>query len=204
MCLADPEGVAAAERHFDAMLGDAVRPSADGTVRLRLVTGAPGTTHQFANVGGTADKLLLHLVNLESVRDVERRTGQRIDPRRFRANILFDNVPAWSEWEWPGRYISVGGATLLVTEPTIRCPATEVNPATAVRDKPGPPVGVDDPPSVLQRTYPDATADVGGEIGQMALGGPNAKGGYMGFYARVVEGGDVAVGDGVRLLEEEE
>ena len=28
----------------------------------------------------------------------------------------------------------LGGATLLVTEPTIRCPATEVNPESAARD----------------------------------------------------------------------
>ena len=113
-----------------------------------------------------------------------------------------EGVDAWSEREWSGKRIRLGGVTLLVTEPTIRCPATEVNPATAARDMPGPPVGDDDPPGLLKRAYPDATAEVG-ELGRMALGGSEAKGGYMGFYARVVAGGEVAVGDGVRLVEEE-
>ena len=194
-----PEGVAEAERFFDGLLGDAVQPSADGATRLRLVTGAPGVTHQFANVGGTADKLLLHLVNHESVRDLERRTGRVIDVHRFRANVVFEGVPAWKEWDWFGRRLRIGEVELLVTEPTIRCPATEVNPATGERDMPGPPAGSDDPPALLNRTYPDAKAVVG-ELGEMALGGPDAKGGYVGFYARVVRGGNLRVGDELEVV----
>ena len=49
-----------------------------------------------------------------------------VDPLRFRANIMFDGLQAWEEWLWPGRRIRMGGATLLVTEPTVRCPATQV------------------------------------------------------------------------------
>ena len=119
-------GVREAEACFDAMLGDAVKPSADGSVRLRLVRAADGITHQFANVGGTQDMLLLHLINRESVHDLEARTGRVIDPHRFRANFIFEGMDPWCEWDWPGQRVRLGGATLLITEPTIRCPATEV------------------------------------------------------------------------------
>jgi MOSC domain-containing protein YiiM len=36
----------------------------------------------------------------------------------------------------------------------------------------------------------------------MALGGSDARGGYMGFYARVVQGGVVRLDDVVELLDE--
>ena len=81
---------------------------------------------QFGNVGGTQDKLLLHLVNLESVKDFEGKLGRQVDPLRFRANIAWEGGEPWEEWSWVGQHVQVGEAILEFIEPTVRCPATQV------------------------------------------------------------------------------
>lgn len=73
-------------------------------------------------------------VNLASVRDISRVVGQDLDPLRFRANIYFDNEAPWSECDWLGQTLHVGSTKLEIVQATNRCPATNVNPATAERD----------------------------------------------------------------------
>ncbi|XP_075264468.1 uncharacterized protein LOC142356439 isoform X2 [Convolutriloba macropyga] len=67
-------GIAVVEDFFTRLLAAGsshLNAPDDSGPPLKLVHGAQGTTHQFGNVGGTQDKLLLHLVNLESVKDFE-------------------------------------------------------------------------------------------------------------------------------------
>ncbi len=40
----------------------------------------------------------LSLINLASLRDLERVVRAPVDPRRFRANICFEGAPAWAEF----------------------------------------------------------------------------------------------------------
>ncbi len=77
---------------------------------------------------------VVSLISLESLADYEAKAGGRRHRRRFRSNIWFSGAPPWAEFDWVGREIQVGGATLRVTKRTVRCPATEVNPETATRD----------------------------------------------------------------------
>jgi len=186
-----PGGIADAERFFEGLLSGNPKPSEDGSKLLQVVHGADGRKHQFANVGGTEDKLLLHMVNLRSVRDLEQKTGWDIDPLRFRANINYDGGAAWNEWDWVGKRVRCGSAILEIIEPTIRCPSTQVNPGSAVRDL--------DIPGKLKELYPDAQTIVDGN--PMALGGVDAKGGYLGVYARVEHGGTIQPGDLLELLD---
>jgi len=125
----------------------------------RIVT-APG--HSFSDV---AEKCL-HLVNLETVRELGHELGRDLDPLRFRANVYFDGLEPWAEHRWLDRQIHVGGALLEVFSLTPRCAATDVDPATATRD-------MSIPPDML-RMY-----------------GHNE----LGLYAKVVEGGEINVGD---------
>ena len=76
----------------------------------------------------------VHIVNLETIRDVERSTRKTIDPLRFRANIYVDGIEPWSEFKWIDRTLSIGGAKLTVLARTERCDATNVNPKMGIRD----------------------------------------------------------------------
>lgn len=56
-----------------------------------------------------------------------------------------------------------------------------------------------DIPGKLKELYPDAQTIVDGN--PMALGGVDAKGGYLGVYARVEHGGTIQPGDLLELLD---
>lgn len=76
----------------------------------------------------------LHIVNLASVRDLERSVGRTVDPLRFRANIYIEADDPWVELGWLGKSITIGAATFEVIDRTTRCAATNVDPATGARD----------------------------------------------------------------------
>jgi uncharacterized protein YcbX len=116
---------------------------------------------------------VVSLINLASLRDYEKKVGARRHRRRFRANVWFSGAPAWSERDWVGQQLQVGGAVLRVTRPITRCAATQVNPETAERDV--------DPLEELRRLY-----------GHVELG----------VHAEVIEGGRFAVGDAIETLPE--
>lgn len=111
------------------------------------------------------------IINLESVRDLERVVGAPVDPVRFRGNILIEGVPAWSELGWIGRRIRIGGAVLEIAERIGRCAATNVDPETGMRD-----LAI---PRDLRHGYGHEDC---------------------GVYALVAEGGEVMAGDEVALL----
>lgn len=74
------------------------------------------------------------IINLASVRDIERVARAPVDPRRFRGNLHIDGLPAWAEAGWVGERIRIGDVRLEIVESIGRCAATEVNPDTAERD----------------------------------------------------------------------
>ena len=121
----------------------------------RIVT-SPG--HSFSDVAAKC----LHLVNLATVRELERAMGATLDPLRFRANLYFDGAEPWEERKWLGQVLQCGPVTLKLFAETTRCDATNVNPSTAQRDAAIPPT--------LQRTY-----------------GHNC----VGIYATVIDGGEI-------------
>jgi hypothetical protein len=129
----------------------------------RLVS-APG--HTFSDVGAK----VVSLINLASIRVLEAKLGESVHPLRFRANFYFDGTNPWSEFDWIGGEIAIGGAHLEVLKRTERCAATTVNPETAIRD-----LGV---PKALRRHFGHTD---------------------MGVYARVIAGGDVALGDALTV-----
>ena len=164
--LSEPEGCRRIARFFEDFLGDTVaRP-------LHVVEAAG---HAFADArpkpNAATDKYV-SLINLASIRDLEEKLGQAVDPIRFRANVYFDGLPAWQEQEWvkPELPLTIGGAGLRVIAPITRCAATEVNPATAERDIP---------------MVKELMAHYGHNL--------------MGIYAEVTGAGDIAIGDRLAL-----
>jgi hypothetical protein len=80
------------------------------------------------------DAKVISCVNLATVRDLETTLQQPVNPMRFRANVYFDDVPAWAELDWTDKTFTLGTAIIRVLKPTSRCAATNVNPETAQRD----------------------------------------------------------------------
>jgi uncharacterized protein YcbX len=107
----------------------------------------------------------LSIINLASVRDLERRIGTPVDPLRFRANVYIDGLEPWAERGWLGQEFTIGGVRMRAVEETTRCAATEVDPTTARRDIPL--------PRLLVENYGD---DVLGMFGDMITDGTIAVG----------------------------
>ncbi len=124
------------------------------------ITSAAG--HSFSDVAIKC----LHVINLTSVRELERIAGHIIDPLRFRANVHLEGFPAFAEIGWIGRKLTLGGVETEVVDRTVRCEATNVDPTTAQRD-----MAI---PALLQRTW--GRSD-------------------FGIYCKVIGGGDIAQGD---------
>jgi uncharacterized protein YcbX len=74
------------------------------------------------------------ICNTASHRAVERKLSMDISPHRWRGNIWLDGFPEWEEFKWMGRDIQIGDAILRPQERTDRCPATNTNPETGLRD----------------------------------------------------------------------
>ncbi len=123
--------------------------------------------HSFSDVAVKC----LHVVNLASVRELERVAGRPVDPLRFRANVHLDGLPAFAELGWVGREFQLGDVTTRVVDRTVRCEATNVDPTTAARD-----MAI---PALLQRTW--GRSD-------------------FGVYATVETAGEIAVGDTANVL----
>ncbi len=76
----------------------------------------------------------ISLVNLNSIKDLQRLSDIEIDPLRFRANIYLQDMPAWAENDLIGKIIRFGKVEMRIIERIDRCRATEVNLHTAQRD----------------------------------------------------------------------
>ena len=75
------------------------------------------------------------IINLASVADLEARLGVPVDPLRFRGNLLVEGLPAWAELELVDRELTApSGLRLQVIKRIERCAATNVDPATGIRD----------------------------------------------------------------------
>jgi uncharacterized protein YcbX len=98
-----------------------------------FVSSAP---HRFTDVSVVSPVMMnaISVLNLASVRELEKIIGEEINPTRFRANIEIDGLPPFAELESIGSSLSFAGVKLKILSRTKRCAATEVNPVTAERD----------------------------------------------------------------------
>jgi uncharacterized protein YcbX len=151
------EGRAAIERFFAEYCADELR-------------GPPKVLHaddkgfSFSDVA----KRVVSIINLASVAALEDMTGAAVNPLRFRGNLYVSGWPAWSELERVGQELMIADARLKVVKRTVRCPATNVDPDTALRDL--------EIPRTLMNNLGHADC---------------------GIYAEVVEGGAIAENDDI-------
>ncbi len=114
----------------------------------------------------------ISLLNMESVRAVEKLLSKKLDPLRFRMNLILEGVEAWAETNWVGKQIKIGEAVLEITKETGRCIATHINPSTGDVDI-----------KVMH-----ALKDHFGHT-------------KMGIYAKVVKGGKINTGDSLAIVD---
>ena len=192
MCLARSERIAALASFFEPRDGTLTIRAPDGTGisenalsgagRARIAAfltaflgdearGAPVFHHVPGHSFCDQREQVVSLINIASLRDYEAKVGARRHRRRFRANVWFSGAAAWSERDWVGQHVQLGGAVLRITKGTVRCPATQVNPETAIRDA-------------------DPVEELRGFYGHTELG----------VHATVIEAGRFALGDALEVL----
>ena len=96
--------------------------------------GPPKIVHSADHSFSDVPVKCLHIVNLASIRELERVTSRAVDPLRFRANVYIDGLEPWQEFQWLGKQLKLGSTALNVFTRTERCDATNVDPETAARD----------------------------------------------------------------------
>jgi len=74
------------------------------------------------------------LINLASVGALENAVGAPVDPLRFRGNIHVEGLDPWAEFDLVGEVIAAGPVRLRIIKRIERCAATNVDPATGLRD----------------------------------------------------------------------
>lgn len=129
--------------------------------------------HRFTDVSVVSTEMMnaISLINLNSVNEFSKAIDHEVDPRRFRGNIHFSGLPAFSELDMIGKDIAIGDVRLKIVKRTKRCPATEVDLNTGNRDI--------KTPRLLLEHY-----------GHMD----------MGIYAEVLEGGTISSGDAMAFV----
>jgi uncharacterized protein YcbX len=154
--LTTPIGRSLIEQFIAAYMKDSLRGAPK-------VVSSPG--HSFSDMAAKC----LHIVNLASLRELERAVGRPVHPLRFRANVYIDGIAPWDEFKWLGKEIGLATARLEVFKRTVRCDATNVDPETAERD-----MAV---PAVLMRTWGHAEFGVNARVktgGRITAGDPVA------------------------------
>jgi uncharacterized protein len=118
--------------------------------------------HSFSDVA----RKVVSIINLASLRAIEKMVGATVHPLRFRANLYVEGWPAWHELDLVDQTLAIGDARLKVVKRITRCAAVNVDPDTGTRD-------LAIPHTLMQRL------------------GHNE----CGIYAEVTAGGTVSVGD---------
>src|SRR5690606_23786809 len=116
-----PDGRAAIEGFLSGFIAEELR----GPPRV-----LSAADHTFADCG---DKVV-SIINIASVRALSQAIGRPLDPLRFRANLYVDGIEPWAEREWIGARLATTAVELSCERGISRCAATDVDPATGVRD----------------------------------------------------------------------
>jgi uncharacterized protein len=163
VALDDPADLERASTFFAAYLGGRL----EGSPRV-----VKAGSHRFTDVSVVSPTLMqsVSIINLASVRDLSARMGRELDPLRFRANVYYDGGEAWEELGWIDRELRLGDVPVRGALRTRRCAATNVDPATGVRD-----LGI---PQALIKNF---------------------RHGDMGIYVELLSGGTLRPGDPLHI-----
>ena len=105
------------------------------------------------------------VLSLSSLSELSGRMEMDLSIHRWRANLWLEGAYPWAEWGWIGQRFRLGDAVLEVVERITRCAATTVDPGTGVVS--------------------------GNTLAALETGYGHKD---FGVYAKVIEGGGIALG----------
>ena len=77
----------------------------------------------------------ISLINLNSIKDLEKKISQKIELQRFRGNFYIEGLEAWEERKWIGKIIKINNISFKVEKNIPRCAAINLKPETDIIDK---------------------------------------------------------------------
>ena len=111
------------------------------------------------------------LLNIQSINDFQKKINKKVEISRFRGNICIDGIKPWEEREWIGKIIKINNISFKVEKNIPRCVAINLSPTTD-----------DNSLNLLQslkKTYNHFE---------------------MGIYLTPFDGGEINLGDKVKLI----
>ena len=72
----------------------------------------------------------ISLINLNSIKDFEKKINKKVELQRFRGNFYIDGAEAWEEREWVGKIIKINNVSFSVEKNIPRCVAINLKPKT--------------------------------------------------------------------------
>jgi len=72
----------------------------------------------------------MSLINLNSIKDFEKKINTKIEFKRFRGNFYVDGINAWEERNWIGKTIKINNILFKVKKNIPRCVAINLKPKT--------------------------------------------------------------------------
>ena len=107
---------------------------------------------------------------IASLDDLSAKAGQTLTQERFRGNVWINDTAPWAEFDWIGKDIQIGTTKLRVVEPIERCNSILTDPQTGKRD-----------------------------LNTLKILNDNYGHQNFGILAEVIDGGDISIGEAVRL-----
>jgi len=72
----------------------------------------------------------MSLINLNSVKDFEKKINKKVEFQRFRGNFYVDGIEAWEERNWISKIIKINNVSFKVEKNIPRCVAINLKPKT--------------------------------------------------------------------------
>ena len=72
----------------------------------------------------------MSLINLNSIKDFEKKINEKVEFQRFRANFYADGIDAWEECKWIGKIVKINNISFKVEKNIPRCVAINLKPKT--------------------------------------------------------------------------
>ena len=72
----------------------------------------------------------MSLINLNSVKDFEKKINEKVEFQRFRANFYVEGIEAWEERNWINKIIKINNISFKVDKNIPRCVAINLKPKT--------------------------------------------------------------------------